>query len=197
MRSEAPPLLPIFRSRTQADLLAWLFLHPEREYSGSDLAERLAVSSGTVHGETKRLIEHGILRARAIGRARLMRPNTDSPLFKPLSDLLLVTFGPRLVVQEEFAHVAGAERVILYGSWAARYEGHGGPMPADIDVMVVGTPDRGDVYAAADRSQARLEIPVNPTVRRPEQWETDADALVVSIKAGPTVELVSRTDAVR
>lgn len=41
MRSEAPPLLPIFRSRHQAELLALLYLQPEREFSLTELAGRL------------------------------------------------------------------------------------------------------------------------------------------------------------
>lgn len=37
-RSDAPPLLPILRSRHQADLLAVLLLHPDRAYTLIDLA---------------------------------------------------------------------------------------------------------------------------------------------------------------
>ena len=105
MRSEAPPLLPIFRSRNQADILAWLFLHPDREYSVSEIADRMSIAVSTVHDEVKRFIAAGILRERKVGRARLLRPEPTSRLFKPLSELLLMTFGPRHVVREEFASV--------------------------------------------------------------------------------------------
>src|SRR5665647_2664121 len=44
MRSEAPALMPIFRSQHQAALLAWLLLHPDDEYTLTDLAKRLARS---------------------------------------------------------------------------------------------------------------------------------------------------------
>ena len=43
MRSEAPALMPIFRSQHQAALLAWLLLHPEHEYTLTDLAKKLGV----------------------------------------------------------------------------------------------------------------------------------------------------------
>jgi DNA-directed RNA polymerase specialized sigma24 family protein len=55
MRSEAPPLMPIFRSRHQADLLAWLLLHPDREYTTTELARRLGVPLTTLHREVQRL----------------------------------------------------------------------------------------------------------------------------------------------
>lgn len=57
-----------------------------------------------------------------------------------------------------------------------------GPPPHDIDVLVVGTVDRADLYDAADRAQARLGIEVNPVVRAPSRWAHPTDALVAQIK---------------
>src|SRR6266511_3264407 len=57
MRSQAPPLLPILRSRHQGELLAVLLLHPDREYTLSELSRRLNVPLSTVQGEANRLIE--------------------------------------------------------------------------------------------------------------------------------------------
>lgn len=48
----------------------------------------------------------------------------------------LVTLGPQTVIADEFA-VVGAAKVIVFGSWAARYHGEAGPIPADIDVLVL------------------------------------------------------------
>ena len=88
-----------------------------------------------------------------VGRTKLFAVNTANPYVRPLSELVLMAFGPPLVIAEEFAQVAGVERVFIYGSWAARFEGEPGPTPNDIDVVVVGTPERDDVYdAAAGRS---------------------------------------------
>lgn len=53
MRSSAPALLPIFRSRLQADILA-LLLNPDDEYSLTELAQRFHAPLSTVHGEVKR-----------------------------------------------------------------------------------------------------------------------------------------------
>src|SRR4029078_7904599 len=54
MRSRAPDLLPLFRSRHQADLLAWLSLHPDREYTATDLANRFGTALTTVLREAHR-----------------------------------------------------------------------------------------------------------------------------------------------
>jgi predicted nucleotidyltransferase len=188
MRSDSPALLPLFRSRHQAELLMWLYLHPDTEYGVSDLAGRLEVPLSTLHREVVRLDEAGLIASRTLGRNRLIRANAEHPAAGALAQLLEVTFGPRVVIAEEFA-IPGACEVVIFGSWAARYEGQPGPPPHDIDVLVVGKVDRADLYEAADRAHARLGIEVNPVVRSVKQWNDPADVLVKQIKASPHVGL--------
>ncbi len=194
MRSEAPALMPIFRSQHQAVLLAWLLLHPEHEYTLTELAKRLGVPLTTLQREAERLVSAGILQDRTLGRARLLRANLSNRAAAPLTQLLEVTFGPETVVGEEF-DLANAEQVLIYGSWAERYHGKPGPPPNDVDVLVVGRLDRADVYDAADRAQVRLGIQVNPVIRTPEQWTDEADSLVLQIKASPMVDVTPAVKA--
>lgn len=191
MRNAVPPLLPIFRSRHQAELLAWLYLRPGEEFSLADLARRLDVSPGTLHAEVGRLVEAGLISDRTIGRSRLVRANTSSRTARALTELLLLTFGPRIVVEEEFRDLADVDQVIVYGSWARRYDGEMGREPADVDVMVVGSPERDAVYAAAERSEQRLGMAVNPTVRSAKAWREASDALVITAKNGPHLVVVA------
>jgi len=188
MRSEAPVLMPIFRSQHQAALLAWLLLHPEHEYTLTELAKRLDVPLTTLQREAQRLVVAGLLQDRALGRARLLRANLSNRAAAPLTQLLQVTFGPETVIGEEF-DLTRAEHVLIFGSWADRYRGTPGPPPNDVDVLVVGDLDRADVYDAADRAQARLGMQVNPVIRTPDQWANDADSLVLQIKASLTVDV--------
>lgn len=190
MRSDAPPLLPIFRSRLQADLLALLLLHPDSEFTLADLSRRLGIPQSSLQHETKRLETAGILVARPIGRARLIRANADHPIVRPLTDLLMVTIGPRTVIADEFSQVEGIRNVMIYGSWAARYEGEPGPPPNDVDVLVLGRPDRSEVYEAADRCQQRLRLPVNPVIRRSERWSMPGDRLIADIRASHFVTVI-------
>lgn len=164
-------------------MLTWLLLHPDREASMSDLALRLNVPLTTLHREAQRLIDAQLLLDRTVGRSRLLRANPAHRATAPLTELLTVTFGPHVVVAEEFAGVADVDRVLIYGSWAARYAGESGGPPADLDILVVGAPHRADVYEAADRVQERLAMPVNPVIRTPQQWAEAADALIAQVKA--------------
>ena len=194
MRSAAPPLLPIFRSRLQADILAALLLNAEAEMSMTDLAERFDAPLSTVHGEVSRLTEAGLLQRRNVGRSALVRADTRNRLVKPLTELLLLSWGPMQVVAEEFSALTDTERVVIFGSWAARYVGQSGPAPHDLDVLVVGRPTRESVYDAADRSQQRLGLPVNPVIRTGDAWRAAADPLVNQINVSPFVTVLEPAD---
>jgi predicted nucleotidyltransferase len=195
MRSAAPALLPIFRSRLQADILAGLLLRPDQELSLTDLATRLSAPLSTVHGEVQRLVDSGLLVRREAGRSVMVRADPGNRLTAPLTELLLLSWGPPQVVAEEFAGLRGAEQVLIFGSWAARYHQQPGKPPHDLDVLVVGRPRREDVYDAADRVQQRLGLAVNPVVRAPEAWREGDDPLVRQIRSVPLVEVLVPDDA--
>lgn len=183
--------MPVFRSQHQAELLMWLLLHPDQEYGITDLAKRLNVPLSTLHREVGRLDAAGLVVSRTQGRNRLVRANRDHPAASALTHLLEVTFGPRAVVAEEF-QLHGVEQVIIFGSWAARYHGQVGPPPNDVDVLVVGTVDRADVYEAADRASGRLGLQVNPVIRTSMQWAEPQDGLVAQVRESPHVKVLDR-----
>lgn len=93
------------------------------------------------------------------------------------------------MIAEEFA-IVGAEQVVIFGSWAARYAGEVGPPPHDIDVLVIGKVDRAHLYDAADRAHARLGIEVNTVVRATKEWDEPSDSLVAEIKQSSHVTVL-------
>jgi DNA-binding transcriptional ArsR family regulator len=191
MRSAAPALLPVFRSRLQADILAVLLLNPGDELSLTDLAGRFGAPLSTVHGEVKRLTDAGLLTRRQIGRSAIVRANPANRATGPLAELLLLSWGPLHVVAEEFADLKGAEQVLIFGSWAARYLQQPGQPPHDLDVLIVGQASRRDVYDAADRAQQRLGMPVNPVLRTGNAWRHASDPLVQQIQASAVVAVLT------
>lgn len=192
MRSAPPALLPILRSQVAGDLLALLYLHPQAEYSISEVADAIRANSNTVHYEAGKLAEAGLIHARKRGNLRLLQAVTDSLLTRPLTDLLAVTYGPLPVITELLADVPGVEEAHIYGSWAARYLGEPGPLPADVDVLVVGTADLDDLDEVSAQAQQRLRRPVNIRRIRPEAWRDPdpADPFLQSVRSRPLVNIV-------
>jgi len=195
MRSEAPALLPIFRSQLQAEVLTSLLLHPEQEHSLSELAAQMDAPLSTLHREVGRLVEAGLLTARSHGRNRLVRADMSHPAAPALAALLEIVFGPKPVIREEFSSLE-AEFVAIFGSWAARYEGSPGPPPNDIDVLVVGDVERLSVYDAADRAQARLGFKVNPVVFSRARWFDTEDLLASQVRSSATVTVIPEREVV-
>lgn len=191
MRSAPPALLPILRSQVAGDLLALLYLHPEAEYSLTEAASVVGASLNAVHHEVGILSEAGLISTRKRGNLRLVRAVTDSPLSRPLTDLLAVTYGPLPILTDLLTDVEGVSEAYIYGSWAARYRGEPGPAPADVDVLVVGTADLDDLDEVAQQAQRKLHRPVNIRRVRPEVWSatSPADPFLRSVKIRPLVSI--------
>lgn len=98
MRSVAPALLPILRSRHLAEILAVLLLHPDIEYTLSQLAAALGLPRATVQREVTRLSGAQLIRERRIGRSRLVSADLSNRYARPLAELVTLAFGPQLVI---------------------------------------------------------------------------------------------------
>lgn len=189
VRAAAPALLPVFRSRLQGEVLALVLADPGVEWTVDELARRTGQPYQTVGSEVRRLQDADLVVARSVGRTKLVRANEDSPYFRPLAQLAVMSFGPPLVIGEEFGSLGGVSQVIIYGSWAARYAGERGPAPRDVDVLLVGVPDRDAAYEAARRAEERLGREVNVTIRGVQDWRSATDGFTRQLRSSPLLEI--------
>lgn len=189
IRTDAPPLLPIFRSDGQARLLAYLYLRPDEATTLSALARELGLSHTTVSREADKLERAGLIRSERVGNQRRLRRNEASTYFPALRELLLRAFGPVPLLERTLCGVDGVEQAFLYGSWAARYLGEPGEAPNDLDLLVVGSPQRSALARIGRELERQLGYEVNPTVVPPEQWEAKKSGFLRSVARGPLVEL--------
>lgn len=188
MRTEAPLLAPLFRSAGQARLLAVVLLSGD-ELGIPLIAERADLAYPTAHREVSRLADAGILVTRQVGRSLQVRANPDSPLTAPLREILAVATGPAVLLEQALSAVTGVESAFLYGSFAARMRGIDGPAPNDIDLMVVGDVDAGEVYRICNEVEPTVGRPVNPTILTSSEI-AQSSGFVESLKANPVVLLV-------
>jgi predicted nucleotidyltransferase len=194
MKAPPPPLLPILRSRLQAELLAAVLLAPNREWSLTQLALQTGASLPTAQREIKLAEQAGLVSTRRAGNMRLVTA-ARSPLTEPMSELLLRSFGPRQILAERLADVGGIEHAYLFGSWAARYSGIQGRPPADIDVLVIGDPDRDLLDDAAQAASKRLGREVNLTIRSPDWWRGGSDGFHTEVLNRPLVPIIGAHDS--
>jgi hypothetical protein len=188
MTNKRAELVPILRSETQARLLAALLLSPEREASITELGDEVGASYGNLHGDVGRMVAAGILAERRVGRTRLIR-DAGSPYSKPLAELLLLAYGPKSILEDVLRGVDGIELAYIFGSWAARYSGEAGPMPNDIDLLVIGSPDRDDVHEIVGTAAQALHREVQVVFRTGKAWKSAHDGFAKTVKSRPLVEL--------
>jgi DNA-binding transcriptional ArsR family regulator len=198
MEGPGSGFLPLFRSDQQHALLCFLFvLMPEGHMTMTQLAAATGISASTVGREIGRLETSGIVTVELIGKAKLVRPNWNSPMAQPLRMMLTQTCGP-LRELGELRSVDGVVDAWIFGSWAERYQGTPGAYPNDIDVVLVG--DRIDfleVQMVCSRAARNLQaisgapmLDVNPIIVSRADWErTDPDAFTSRVRGSALIEI--------
>jgi DNA-binding transcriptional ArsR family regulator len=189
-RTPAPSLLPILRSQQQGEILALLLGDPGLELSLTQLADRTGVPHPSVYREVQRAEQAGLVTSRKVGNTRLVRADTTSPYYPGLADVLTKAFGVPAVLARVLRAVSGIDSTYIYGSWAARHEGQAGKRPVgDIDVLVLGDPDRDQLYEALSSAEERLGRPVQATIREPGWLETGSGSFHDTVTSRPLLKL--------
>ncbi len=189
MREGPPPLFPLLRSQLQGDLLARLFLGGGED-SVAELAAAVEADPGNAAREIARLERAGVVASRRVGRTKLVQANKSAAFYRPLLELLTIVLGPATVLAEQLGECEGIVFADIFGSWAARYHGEPGPEPADIDLLVVGNPDRDDLHDATQEASRRLNRPVNPVIISERRWDTSEEGFIVELHSRPRVPVI-------
>lgn len=189
-KGPAPSLLPILRSRQQGEILALLLGDAALELSLTELARRTDTPHPSVHREVQRAEAAGIVTSRKIGNTRLVRANTASPYYAGLADVLTRAFGVPTVIAGTIRGIAGVDEAVVYGSWAAERAGETGARPVgDIDLLILGEPDRDALYAALRVAEQRLGRPIEVTIRKSGWLESGVGSFHDTVAARPLVRL--------
>jgi hypothetical protein len=189
-RRPAPSLLPILRSQQQGEILALLLGDPDLELSLTEISERTHTPHPSVFREIERAEQAGLVTTRKVGNTRLVRANTASPYYAGLSEVLARAFGVPAVLAEVLTAVEGIAAAYIYGSWAARHAGQPGQRPVgDIDVLVLGVPDRDQLYNALSAAEQRLGRSVEATIRDAAWLESGTGGFHGTVVGRPMLRL--------
>jgi predicted nucleotidyltransferase len=188
--SKAPPrLAPIFRSDTQLHILGATHLEPGRHFTIPELVERSSRPQPTVAREVDRLVEARLLETELRSGRRSVWANTTSSIFDELHSILLKTIGPKAVIEQALGRLRGVDRALIYGSWARRYHGEAGPLPQDVDLLVIGAANVDALRAETESASRTLSRDVNVTVLTKIEWDRSRTGFITQLKSAPLVEL--------
>lgn len=186
-------LLPLIRSDAVGAILAELLIDPTRELSVAEVSRRTGVHPSVAQKEVARLVAAAMLSARAQGNNRLVRANTEHPLFGPVAEIITATYGPVPVLRELLAPVDGVEEAYVFGSWAARRRGTPGGPPQDVDVLVVGPVDVADVAEVSTEARDRTGVEINLHRVSRASWDApDGNPFLETVRSRPMMSLVDK-----
>jgi|1186.fasta_scaffold481621_1 predicted nucleotidyltransferase/biotin operon repressor len=190
MRTSAPALAPFFRSDLQARLLAALLLGTRDELSAADLRDRVGGSRSGLNQELQRLLDAGVIERRMVGRAALYRRAESSPLLEPLTMLVERTIGVEPELRRRLGEVSGVGAAAIYGSWAG---GESLAPSSDVDVLVIGRPDRDQLERAARGVEQLAGREISLSVYDPDDWAervATGSGFATTVLSRPLVPLV-------
>jgi predicted nucleotidyltransferase len=94
--------------------------------------------------------------------------------------------GPEPFLREVLAPIDGIHEAFIFGSWADPEQ----MAPHDIDLMVIGDPDLGQVYDAVSTVEAEVGRPINVVLRSDDEWAGSDGAFERAVQSRPRIQLV-------
>ena len=144
-------------SKLRRRLLAHYFTHPEEKYYVRELAVLLGLDSGNLSKELRRLAEDGLFREERKGKIKFYLLNTRHPLYSELQQIIFKTEGVKGQLTELVNKFPEIEIAFIYGSYAKGKE----KASSDIDLVIVGTPERRRLTSRIRELEDQLHREIN------------------------------------
>jgi len=188
--SEDVALAALFgRSRIRRAILALLVLEPGRRLHLREIARRAGTSAGTASRELGRLEAAGIVARTREGSQVHFRAVTEGLLARSIAEIVRRTMGAGIVLRHALEDVAGIESATIFGSYAS---GRMGPS-SDIDLLIVGAPDRDALTERLEVAGRELGRPINEIVFAANELaarRARGDGFVRAIDGGDVIEVL-------
>jgi predicted nucleotidyltransferase len=194
MTDDTLGFLLLGRSKIRQRILALIMDVPGRRMHLRGIARAVGTSAGTAARELGRLEDAGLVRRTREGNQVYFEARPNQPLFGQIRDIVRQVAGAPIILRRQLSGLAGVERVVIFGSYA-----DGSIKPdSDVDVLIIGTPDRDELTDRLEMASLEISRPVKEVVMT--QRELDArrargDRLVGSIDAGITIPVIERDEA--
>lgn len=177
------------RSLIRRRILNLMVAEPDRRRHLSDIARSVDTSAGTASRELRRLMDADLVVRTTEGRQVYYQAKRDSVIFRSVSDIVRNTTGAVQVIRDQLRGLAGLESALIYGSYAS------GAIRADsdIDLLIVGSPDRDALTDRLESASRDIGREVNETVFTFAELESRrrrGDGFIRSIDDGQTIPVL-------
>ncbi len=185
----------IEKSRLRRKLLSYFFVNPERDLYVREAAVILKEDAGNLSKEFAHLKRMGVFSFHLRGRQKYFFLNRDYPLFKELKSVIFKTIGVEGSLRAVIETTQGIKAAFIYGSFAQEKEG----ASSDIDLLVVGSPDRDVFMERIDALEKKLHREINYNTYPAKEFKEKVrrkDSFIRNVLKGPKVILKGSLDGI-
>lgn len=157
---------PIISSQLRRSLLTHYFTHPHEKYYLREIAVLLNLDPGNLSKEIRKLLDEGLLELEQKGKVKFYHLNRHYPLYEELRQIIFKTGGIEGSLRKIFEELPKVELAFIYGSYARGEE----RASSDVDVIVVGNPDRKQLTSRIRTLESRLQREINLHLYNPSEF---------------------------
>lgn len=160
-------LSSILFTEYRSKVLGLLLLNPNKKFFLREIARLTNTIPGTLKRELDKLVQAGIINFEKSGNQNYYSANQQSSIYEDLANILRKTSGLVDVIKSGLLPLANyIDSAFIFGSMARGTENVG----SDIDLMLVGNINFGDVVSVLYPLQTSLGREINPKVFTSSEW---------------------------
>jgi predicted nucleotidyltransferase len=176
------------RSQIRRRILAMLLDAPGRRMHLRAIAREADTSAGTAARELGRLEDAGLIRRGREGIQVYFEARPNQPAIEAIREIVRQYEGASRILRQRLLGLKGVERALIFGSYAS------GKVDAnsDVDVLIVGAPDRDDLSERLELASLEISRPVNEVVISADELaarRARGDRLIESIDSHPVIDV--------
>lgn len=177
------------RSAIRLRIMAVLALNPTARYHLREVARLVDTSAGTASRELGRLVESGFIDRTREGRQVYFQIRPGGIWYESPDAIMRRTLGPRQILKREIGDLAGVKSAVIFGSYVS------GRMrdDSDIDLLVIGGPDRDELTERLERAQKDIGRQVKEVVMDEHELaerRSRRDGFISSVDDGRTISVL-------
>ncbi|MEP7378781.1 MAG: nucleotidyltransferase domain-containing protein [Chloroflexota bacterium] len=177
------------RSAIRRRILGVVLLAPENRLHLREIARRVGTSAGTARRELQRLEQAGVVERTREGRQVYFSVPVGSVLYRSMAEIVRATTGAREILRRLLADLPGVKSAVIFGSYAA---GMTGPK-SDVDIMIVGDPDRDELTDRLEQAGRKIGREVNEVVYSAAELDDRrlrGDVFIKTVDEGPRIQVL-------
>jgi uncharacterized protein len=181
--------------RTRGAVLSVLYGHIGEAFYLRQLARLTNITLGAVHRELRQLVGAGLVNRKTVGVQTFYTANQESPVFAEIKSLIIKTVGMHDVLLAALEPLRKKINLaFVYGSVAQSMESK----RSDVDLMIVGNVDFGEIVEKLADAQKILNREINPTVYSVKEFRKKArENFLMTVLAGKKLFIIGDENVLR